>query len=56
MSLTHDVEDLKTTQQTQISELRSEIEKAKADVRDLVLIVGTGGTQFDDAPTNATAI
>jgi hypothetical protein len=53
--LAADIETLKLTQAQQMKELRLELEKTKGDVYILKEIIGAGGTQFDDAPANATA-
>jgi len=49
------MDDLNTTHLDQINEIKRELAQTKEDVRALKLVLGSGGTQFDDAPANATA-
>jgi len=49
------IDELNTTHTQELTELKWELEKTKADLNSLKTILGAGGTQFDDAPANATA-
>ena len=49
------IDALNNSHTQDLTDLRGELEKMKAELVTLKTILGAGGTQFDEAPANATA-